>query len=261
MRSILDNPVTLFLVSMFLLILAIEFGILLAQLTHASLDDVRRQQIYSTRDAMLVLLSLLLGFTLALGEPRFERRRQLVVDESNAIGTTILRAEMLPEPARTNVESLLRRYVDSRLAFFRAANDSKQIKAALDDSDAVQAQLWQQAVSVSQSNPTPITALFVSTLNDTIDLDAKRREALEDHIPTTVWVMLASISLLTSFTVGFAMPRRFWFSILVTPLMISVVLALIADVDAPRSGFIQISQRSMERLQSSLHSRTDPEKK
>ena len=38
----------------------------------------------------------------------------------------------------------------------------------------------------------------------------------------------------------------------VTPLMIAIVMGLIADLDSPRSGFIQVDLRSMERLQQDL---------
>lgn len=66
---------------------------------------------------MLGLLALLLGFTFAMAMSRFEVRKQLVLDEANAIGTTFLRAQLLPPPARQEISDLLRQYVEVRLAF------------------------------------------------------------------------------------------------------------------------------------------------
>src|SRR4029077_4445648 len=100
----LDHPLffsgTLFV----LLIIAVESGLRIAVLSTANLDQDRREQIAASRDALGILLSLLLGFTLAMALPRFDLRKQLVLDEANAIGTTSLRAELLPQ-AQGNASS------------------------------------------------------------------------------------------------------------------------------------------------------------
>ena len=45
--------------------------------------------------AVLGLLALLLGFTIALSVARFDSRKALLVEEANAIETTYLRAQIL----------------------------------------------------------------------------------------------------------------------------------------------------------------------
>ena len=65
--------------------------------------------------ATLALLAFILAFTFGLAGSWFDVRRRLVIDEANAIGTTYLRAGMLPEPHRSDVRDLLREYVDVRL--------------------------------------------------------------------------------------------------------------------------------------------------
>jgi hypothetical protein len=57
----------------------------------------------AARDAIGLLLSLLLGFTLAVAIARFDQRKQLLVDEANSISSAVLRARMLPEPVNTKV--------------------------------------------------------------------------------------------------------------------------------------------------------------
>src|SRR5262245_50288384 len=64
---------------------------------------------------ILGLLAFMLAFTFGMAGSRFEARRQVVLTEANAIGTTYLRAGLLPEPMRTEVQGLLRQYVDTRL--------------------------------------------------------------------------------------------------------------------------------------------------
>jgi hypothetical protein len=188
----------------------------------------------------------------ALAVPRFDQRRELMVLEANAIGTTSLRAQMLPEPERSILQQLLRQYVDARLDFKAAGMNAEKIQAARVRSKQLQNDLWRQAAAVAQRSPTPITGLFVQSLNETIDLDAKRLAAVENRIPKTIWLMLVLIALLTCVTVGFSQRQGFALSILVPPLMIAVVMTPIADLDPPHSGLIRIDQQSMERLKSDL---------
>jgi hypothetical protein len=63
--------------------------------------------------AVLGLLALLLGFTFSLALNRYEARRDLVVQEANAIGTTWLRAQLLEPPNSAAMSNLLRSYLDT----------------------------------------------------------------------------------------------------------------------------------------------------
>jgi len=58
--------------------------------------------------AVLGLLALLLGFTFSLALNRYEARRDLVVQEANAIGTAWLRAQLLEPPNKAAMSGLLR---------------------------------------------------------------------------------------------------------------------------------------------------------
>src|SRR5262245_35151408 len=69
---------------------------------------------------VLGLLALMLAFTLAMAVDRFETRRQLVLEEANAIGTTYLRSQLLGEPHRTRLSKLLVEYTENRIALATA---------------------------------------------------------------------------------------------------------------------------------------------
>src|SRR6476620_4746118 len=60
--------------------------------------------------ALLGLVGLLLAFGLSLAVSCYEDCRATVVSEANAIGTTYLRAQTLPEPLRSRSLGLLVRY-------------------------------------------------------------------------------------------------------------------------------------------------------
>src|ERR1700722_741207 len=117
---------------------------------------------------------------------RFDYRKQLVVDEANAIGTTYLRAMMQPEPTRTQASGLLRDYVDARMETFGDTTTDPQREASARHSRQIQNELWAGAVAASQQSSTPITSIYVQALNEMIDLDGKRVAATANRIPNDI---------------------------------------------------------------------------
>jgi hypothetical protein len=73
----------------------------------------------------LGLLAFMLAFSFSLAASRFDARRQTVVEEANSIGTTYLRAGLLPQPQATQIRKLLSEYIESRLD---VANSGKRRK-------------------------------------------------------------------------------------------------------------------------------------
>jgi len=113
----------------------------------------------------------------------------------------------------------------------------------------LQQQMWFDAVAAARERPNPITGSFIQSLNETIDLSAKRLEALENRIPAIVWWVLFLAAAVACFLTGRLYRRQRTFAVFALPLVLAAVLGLIADLDAPRTGLIRISQRSMIRLQ------------
>jgi len=93
---------------------------------------------------MLGLLALIIGFTFAMALSRFEARREAVLNEANAIGTTALRARLLPEPHRAEALKLLREYVQLRLDVIQSGQSLAERRAVLDRSNNIQEALWLQ---------------------------------------------------------------------------------------------------------------------
>ena len=88
----------LFLATLFICVGSIECGAAIARfLVRRQADREPDGPLGAMVGAIMGLLALLLGFTFALADDRFEARKQLVLEEANAIGTTWLRAGLLPE--------------------------------------------------------------------------------------------------------------------------------------------------------------------
>ena len=66
--------------------------------------------------AVFGLLGLLLALSLSGTTGRLDARRQLIVQEANAIGTAYLRVDLLPESSQPAIRRMFREYVEARLA-------------------------------------------------------------------------------------------------------------------------------------------------
>ena len=108
-----------------------------------------RQNVSTLEGSILGLLALMIGFTFAMALSGFEARRNAVMYEANAIGTTALRARLLPAPYNRESVSLLRDYVRVRLDLTQHVLQSKESMAAIARSRALQEALWQQVKAVA----------------------------------------------------------------------------------------------------------------
>ncbi len=245
----------LFLVGCGFAWLAVEGGYRFGKWRHARSAEEKETPVGAMVGSVLGLLAFLLAFVFGLAANRYDAHRQTVLEEANAIGTTYLRARLLPEPQRSEVSRLLREYVDVRV---RAAQDLK-VAEAITRSEELQEKLWVEATRAAENKNSNavMTSLFVRSLNDTIDLHSKRIfVGLRSRIPMAIWVCLFALALLGMASVGYqaglSATRR-------SPAMVGLVLAfagviyLIADLDRPGEGFLRTSQEAMLDLQRSLN--------
>jgi hypothetical protein len=202
--------------------------------------------------ATLGLLAFLLAFTFGLAASRYDTRRQLLLEEANAIGTTYLRAGMLPE-GRDGIRALLRQYVDTRLETARSRNLEQGIRR----SEMLQNQLWERAIPIAENNQNSIVVgLFIQSLNEVIDLHAKRLTAsVRNRIPLAIWAALYGVTFLSfaalGYHAGLARAKRSP-AILPVALTFAVVIWLIADLDRPLEGTLTVSQQALIELRQSM---------
>ena len=244
-----------FTVPALVLLASAEVGFRLGLRPYRAKDKARKEEMAGIQAALLGLLGLLLGFTFAMAVGHFEHRRDLVVKEANAIGTTFLRASLLPDGHRAAVEGLLRRYVDVRLTFQPPAADPDKLAEGLRRSADIQRDLWQHAELAAKEAPTPIVATFVTALNDTIDSETERVAAGRNRVPGTVWLLLlivASLACVSSSYVAGAVGPRSAFVGIVFPLIVAVVIMLIFDLADPRRGMIRVTQQPLVDLREAM---------
>ena len=109
-----SQDITVIILVLFVLFIAVqELGFRIGR--KRSGDRKEDSQSQALEAAILTLFGLLLAFTFSMAANRYDLRRQIVVDEANAIGTAYLRARVLPIESRQRLQDLLLRYVNARL--------------------------------------------------------------------------------------------------------------------------------------------------
>ena len=195
--------------------------------------------------ATLGLLALMLAFSFSMALTRFEARRDAVLNEANAIGTTALRARLLPEPQRSETLKLLREYVHIRLEIVKDGTSLTERGPAILGSNAPQEELWQQAKAVASIDKGPVpTGLFIQSLNEMIDDQGKRLSALRNRIPSSVLVTLFGIVAVAGAFASYASARdaeRTRLPVYVMVILVSAVIFLIMDLDRPSA----VSERTV----------------
>jgi hypothetical protein len=253
MSGILLHPFLLLLCSGFVLFFSTFVGYRLALITGINEDAYRHEHIVVLREGLFVLLALLLGFMVAMVLPRFDQRRDLELEEAHSISAAWLQAQALPEPQRQRSLQLLREYVTVRRQFSGSTlGNPAALNANTEQTKALQEQLWHQYLEVEQQNQTVVVATYGRTLSEMIGVPEKRLAAFENRVPAAVWIIILVVAAFQSFITGYSMKRKIWFSLTVTPIVIAVVIALIADLDDPHSGLIRVEQNSMNRVANEL---------
>jgi len=193
--------------------------------------------------AVFGLLGLLLAFTFAGASTRFDTRRELVVEETNAIGTAYLRLDLLPAAAQPGLRDTFRRYADSRLAVYQKLPDIAAARAELARSVELQQDIWTQAVAACRAESSPAaTMLLLPALNSMIDITTTRTMATQMHPPPVIFVMLFGMALAASLLagLGIAPGRRRWLHMLGFAAAMAIAVYVILDLEYPRLGLIRM---------------------
>jgi hypothetical protein len=242
----------LYLVTVALVLASTEVGWRLGDYSRRRPRQEKDAPIGAVVGSMLGLLAFLLAFTFGMAASRYDARKQLVMQEANAIGTAYLRAEMLPEPQRGEIRNLLREYASPRV---RGVTWLMTPEARAQAS-ALHGRLWTGAVAATESNPGSVLGgLFIESLNEVIDFDETRVTAGRNRIPDSIWMVLYVVTILSMAALGYQFGltgERSWVVIILLTLVFTGVMVLIADLDRPQTGILQVSQQAMIDLVNSI---------
>jgi hypothetical protein len=232
-----------------------ECGFRIAQQQRDRISEAAKSQAASLQGAVLGLMGLLAAFCLAMAVSRFDLRKQIIIDEANAIGTCYLRTSLLPHPHQARAARLVRNYLDERIKFSQILNRGSSLQETLHVARALQGELWQEAVAANELVPTVATGLFIESVNAVIDLEATRMRSVDDHVPVAILVLLVLSATVSAALIGAVSGntgQRNLFATLAVLALFSLVILIIVDLDRPRVGLIRLSSQSLHDLRDSL---------
>jgi hypothetical protein len=220
-----------------------------------SLEQETREDFGFILGASLTLLGLIIGFSFSMATSRYDQRKNYEEGEANAIGTEYLRADLLPASDAAKVRALLKKYLDQRIQFY-LAQDESEARRINNITAQLQNDLWSAVRAPTAAQPTPIVALTVSGMNDVLNSQGYTQAAWWNRIPTAAWALMAGIAVGCNLLIGYgSRGAKSGAKLLpVLPLVISIAFMLIADIDTPHSGIIRVSPQNLMSLAQSLQS-------
>ena len=219
------------------------------------MDEGEKSPASAWQAALLGLAALLIGFTFSMAQGRYDARKHIVLEEANDIGTTYLRTHLLDDARGEGLRALLRRYVDVRLAVAEPGLDWGQTEAFLRQSSQIVEQIWARVADAGRAEHSPTAALLIQSTNAMIDAGEEHVEALENPLPTTVFVVLILVTAVAMLSVGYGCgleSRMRALGMFVAPVLLAAVIGLVFDLAHPRIGIIRVRDPILARLKKSL---------
>lgn len=196
--------------------------------------------------AIFALLGLLIAFTFNGAFSRLDARRQLIVQEANAIGTAYLRLDLLPADAQPGLREIFREYLSSRVELYGVMTDIPAATREVTRAMALQDEIWDQAVAASGgAEHQAARMLLIPALNEMIDIVTTRSIAIQTHPPAIIWVTLSVLALASAGIAGYsasAVEHPRYFYMIAFAAITVFTLYVILDVEYPRYGFVRLDQ-------------------
>jgi hypothetical protein len=253
MGAIFDFPVLVFSISLVVLWLSGQIGDLFRR-KFSDLKGDERADFGDVLVATLTLLALIVGFSFSMAVSRYDQRKNYEEAEANAIGTEYVRADLLPAADSERLRELLRKYLEQRILFY-TTRDEHRLKQIDADTAKLQSDLWSVAQSAASAQPTPVTALAVSGMNDVLNSQGYTQAAWWNRIPIGAWALMGAIAICCNLLFGYHARKPGALLFLVLPLTVSIAFFLIADIDSPRGGVIRVLPQNLVSLSQSMGTR------
>ncbi len=253
MVRLTNYPIFILIISLFVLWLVGWLGTALATRSRTP-DEAPGADPGLVLGATLTLLGLIIGFTFSMAISRYEQRKNYEEAEANAIGTEYVRADLLPAEDAQKVRTLLAKYTEQRILFY-VAHEGEQLDHVNAVTAQLQNELWAAAAAPAVSNPTAVTALVASGMNDVLNSQGYTQAAWWNRIPPSAWILMLSIAICCNVLIGYCIRRTGSEAVVffVLTLVVAISFFLIADIDSPRRGLIRVRPQNLDSLSQSLH--------
>ena len=98
----------------------------------------------------------------------------------------------------------------------------------------------------------PVAALVLAGMNDVLNSQGYTQAASWSRLRVGAWVMIILVAIGANFSFGYSERRDGRTRLMLLPLIVSVPLFLIADIDTPRGGVIRVVPQNLIALTKSF---------
>ena len=200
---------------------------------------------------VLGLLALLMGFSFSMALTRLEDRRDLMLQETSAVGYLAMLAEGLPPEQAGPLKTDLARYAAARLKAAEMADGAARLVAEEQAARLRDPIAGHVRAVLKQGSPGP-HAVALASAYDTVEDAAVRRQALtQAHLPARVLWLLAAYAVISAAMLGYALAGsrgRHRAASTTLYLLIALAFGVILDLDRPRAGAIMVDQTPFEQM-------------
>lgn len=246
----------LFLVTLALMLLFIEFGFRIGRSKQSKAAKAQCSQVRAIMGAVLGLLAFVLAFAFATGQSHYEVRVQYMVEEARLARNIYFQAEFLPAPYADQARKIIRNYIGDRIQADQLARENRftEILEITERSERMHQDLWRiAAINENLSDDSPGAGLgrdpFTELVSSLIDIHAQRLQAaLMNRIPNVIWVALYLCALLSMLVVGYQaglVGRRSPIATISLALAFSGIMMLITDLDRPLMSLFHMDNHIM----------------
>lgn len=195
--------------------------------------------------SVFALLGLLVAFTFSGAAQRMAERRDLLVQEVNAIGTAWLRIDMIDAKDQPRLREQFRGYVDERINYYRNVADLAQRDTIAARVGMLQKEIWTTSMLAARSSVPPFAASYIGAVNAMFDVATAQTVAQKVHPPVAAYAFLGFLALVAAGLVGVnlaASKRSTRLHQVVYAVVMTAALYIIIDFEFPRIGTIRIDQ-------------------
>ena len=217
--------------------------------------EIPEAPVSATVSATLGLMAFMLAFTFQFVGTRFDKRKELMLEEISDIRTTYLHAGLVPEPFRTKARNHIASYVSLRIEL---SNDRSKLQMVKQQSQVLLDSLWSYSETLAeQDRSSEAYSLFIGSVGSMVSLFNERIALIfHSRMPSTVLYILGFVSFISMLILGY----QFGISgslnhelVFLMAIIFAAVMWLIFALDRPEVGLIPQDQAPLLNLQKQIN--------
>ncbi|APB99938.1 hypothetical protein [Polynucleobacter asymbioticus] len=219
--------------------------------------DNSDENVSTITNSSLALLALFLGFTFSSAMDHFELNRQAVINEAAVIKTAYQAAKLQPAPYSQELVKDIREYADIRLELESTQSNEKSVREIQSKSQHQLEKIWSQLRAIAQKDPQSGSLdLLFQAIDSVGTAENARTEYLLNNVPNGLFVPVGLFLIFNGVLLGASLGEGSKRHIILSwglYFLVALAVGIIADLDRPLHGFINVDQQAMRIMRSAIH--------